>query len=139
MQPAAIGLACDMRLNPLHGRVMALISETPLARAWITPVRSLVSGAVALGLVAVGLQAITAEETSFYRSHAMVPDARTATRLAELVLADHAQGCPLAGAPTARLDGDVWTVEGQPEGGTGVCRVLLARKDGQVLKVDTPR
>jgi hypothetical protein len=128
-----------MKLNLLHGRVMASVSDTSLARSLGTPLRALASGALALLLIAVGLQVITAEETSFYRSHGMVPDARTATRLAELVLADHSHGCPLAGAPIARLDGEVWTVEGQPAGGAGLCRVLLTRKDGQVLKVETPR
>lgn len=118
---------------------MALLSDIPLSRSLGTPIRALASGAIALLLIALGLQVITAEETSFYRSHGMVPDARTATRLAELVLADHSHGCPLAGPPSARLDGEVWIVEGTPAGGAGVCRVQFARKDGQILKVEATR
>jgi hypothetical protein len=118
---------------------MASILDSSAPRSLTSPMRSLVAGAGALLLIAIGLQVLTAEETSFYRSHGMVPDARTAVRLAQLVLADHREGCALAGAPAARLDGEVWTVEGWPQSGLGVCRVLLSRRDGQVLKIEAQR
>ncbi|HUA55739.1 MAG TPA: hypothetical protein VMB81_26375 [Candidatus Sulfotelmatobacter sp.] len=109
---------------------MASLSDTSLTSTGA--LRSLVIGGTALVLVAIGLRVLTTQETSFYRSH-MVPDERTAIRLAELVLGDPARGCVFASAPTARLDGDVWIVEGQPASHHGMCRVELARKDGQIL------
>jgi hypothetical protein len=69
----------------------------------------------------------------------MVPDARTAVRLAEMVLADPSHGCPLASRPVARLQGSVWTVEGRSSADAASCRVVLDRKDGQILKIESRR
>jgi len=110
---------------------MASLSDSTLSSTGA--LRSLIIGGAALVLVAVGLKVITAQESSFYRSHGMVPDERTAIRLAELVLGDPSRDCVLASAPSARLDGDVWIVEGEPASHHGMCRVELSRKDGQVL------
>jgi hypothetical protein len=103
------------------------------------PVRALIGGAFALLAIATGLNVVTTEETSFYRTHGMVPDQRTALRLGQMVLAgNHGQGCGSQHA--ARLTGDVWTVETSQPGspnGAGACRVLIDRKDGQVLRVET--
>ncbi len=118
---------------------MASISDISPSRASGSPLRALVIGAAALTVVAIGLRVMATEESSFYRSHGMVPDARTAVRLAGLVLADPSHGCAGAGAQTAHLAGEVWTVEARPDGKTGLCRVELGRRDGQVLKVETLR
>ena len=117
---------------------MASVSDSSLARSAASPLRAMVVGGIVLVGIAIGLRVMTAEETSFYRTHGMVPDAHTAVRLAELVLADPRHGCTLADRPSARLDGGVWTVEAQPTE-PGLCRVLLDRKDGQVLKVEALR
>ena len=118
---------------------MASLSHLNVSRALPSPIRSLALGAVALIGIAVGLQVMSSEETSFYRTHGMVPDARTAVRLAEMVLADPSHGCPLASRPVARLDGAVWTVQGEAQSGMPACRVLLDRKDGKVLKIEAGR
>ena len=113
---------------------MASISHLTSSRALPGPSRSLAIGGVALIAVLLGLHVVSTEEISFYRTHGMVPDARTAVRLAELVLPSH--GCTLAGRPVAQLHGKVWTVEAPAADGGAACRVLLDRKDGQILKID---
>ena len=118
---------------------MASLSHLSVSSALPSPIRSLAVGALALIAVAVGLQVMTSEESSFYRTHGMVPDARTAVRLAELVLADPANGCVAAGQPVARLDGAVWTIETESRIGIAPCRVRLDRKDGRILKIETVR
>jgi hypothetical protein len=118
---------------------MAFISNHSLPTSLASPVRSLIMGAFALLAVATGLQVVTTEETSFYRTHGMVPDERTAIRLGQMVLAGH-HGKVCGSERAAQLQGDVWLVETrQPDNpnGAGSCRVLLDRKDGQVLRVET--
>jgi hypothetical protein len=117
---------------------MAFITNQSLPSI-ASPVRALIVGAGALLAVATGLNVMTTEETSFYRTHGMVPDQRTALRLGQMVLAAN-NGRTCGSERTARLAGDVWTVEAQQPGspnGAGTCRVLLDRKDGQVLRVET--
>jgi hypothetical protein len=117
---------------------MAFISNQSLPSI-ASPVRALIVGAFALLAVATGLQVVTTEEKSFYRTHGMVPDARTAIRLGQMVLASH-HGQSCGSERVARLDGAVWSVETSQPGspnGVGTCRVLLDRKDGQVLRVET--
>ncbi|MBI3516861.1 MAG: hypothetical protein HY060_22750 [Proteobacteria bacterium] len=116
---------------------MASLSHPSTSRTLPGPARSLAIGGVALVAVLLGLHVMSTEETSFYRTHGMVPDARTAVRLAEMVLADPSHGCVLAERPIARLQDGIWTVEGQPGSGGGPCRVLLDRKDGQILKIES--
>ena len=118
---------------------MASLSHLSVSTALPSPIRSLAAGAIALIAIAAGLQVMTSEETSFYRTHGMVPDARTAVRLGELVLADPAHGCAAAGQPVARLNGAVWTIQADSQAGLGPCRVLLDRKDGKILKIEAPR
>ena len=115
---------------------MASFSHLSSAHTLSGPARSLAVGGVALIAVLLGLHVMSTEETSFYRTHGMVPDARTAVRLAEMVLANPSHGCALVERPVARLDGEVWTVEGHAGAGGAPCRVLLDRKDGQILKIE---
>lgn len=116
---------------------MASLSDSSLSTTGA--LRSLLIGGTALVLVAVGLKILTAHESSFYRSHGLVPDERTAVRLAELALGDPSRGCILASTPIARLDGEVWIVEGEAASHQGVCRVELGRKDGQILEAGALR
>jgi hypothetical protein len=103
------------------------------------PLRVLMIGAALILMVPLGLQVMTAQETSFYRTHGMVPDARTAVRLAQMVLeADH-RGCTLPNEAAAQLQGEIWTIEAQPAGNAMPCRVQIDRRDGQVLRVEARR
>lgn len=117
---------------------MAYVSNTG-SSSLASPVRSLIVGAFALLAIATGVQVITTEETKLYRTHGMVQDERTALRLGQMVLAaHHGQGCGSERA--ARLHGDVWAIETKhpnSPNGAGACRVLLDRKDGQILRVET--
>jgi hypothetical protein len=118
---------------------MASLSDRAPTNATASPLRVLGPGIALVVLVLLGLRMMTAEETSFYRTHGMVADARTAVRLAQMVAdADH-RGCALPNDAAAQLQGDVWTVEARPAGGAVSCRVELDRKDGQILRVETPR
>jgi hypothetical protein len=115
---------------------MASVSDHPLSNSVNSPLRALLLGAGLLLLVPVGLNVMTAEETSFYRTHGMVPDARTAVRLAQMALEAEHPGCALGDGTAARLQGEVWTVEGQRNDRAGLCRVELDRKDGRLLRVE---
>src|SRR3954462_3025603 len=113
---------------------MAFITNQSLP-SLASPVRALILGAGALLAVATGLNVMTTEETSFYRTHGMVPDQRTALRLGQMVLAAN-NGRTCGAERTARLAGAVGTGEPQQpdtRNSPGACRVLIDRKDGQVL------
>jgi hypothetical protein len=117
---------------------MASLSDRTLTSS-ANPLRTLVLGGAVVALVLLGLRFMTAEETSFYRTHGMVPDARTAVRLAQMVVETGHKGCALPDDAAAQLEGEVWTIEGHPPGATMACRVQLDRKDGQILRVETQR
>jgi hypothetical protein len=118
---------------------MASLSNSSLSNPISGPARALVVGAALLLLMLLGLQVMTTEETSFYRTHGMVPNARTAVRLAQLVVETGHPGCTLSDDAAAQLVGEVWTVEGKPTGAPTACRVRLDRKDGEILGVETRR
>jgi hypothetical protein len=118
---------------------MASLSNSTLSSPMVSPWRALLVGAALILLVPLGLQVMTSEETSFYRTHGMVPDARTAVRLAQLVVETGHQGCTLSDDAAAQLLGEVWTVEGKPTSAPAACRVRLDRKDGEILGVETRR
>jgi hypothetical protein len=118
---------------------MAALSNNSLSSPIASPRRVFLVGAALLLLVPLGLQVMTSEETSFYRTHGMVPDARTAVRLAQMVVETGHKGCALPDDAAAQLEGEVWTIEGHPPGATMACRVQLDRKDGQILRVETQR
>jgi hypothetical protein len=113
---------------------MASLSDRTLTSS-ANPLRTLVLGGAVVALVLLGLRFMTAEETSFYRTHGMVPDAHTAVRLAQMVLESGHPGCGAPQAQTAQLQGDVWSVDARAGDGVMTCRVALDRKDGQVLRV----
>lgn len=118
---------------------MASLSNSTLSSATVSPWRAFVVGAALMLLVPLGLQVMTTEETSFYRTHGMVPDARTAVRLAQLVAETGHPGCTLSDDAAAQLLGEVWTVEGKPADAAAACRVRLDRMDGKILGVEARR
>jgi hypothetical protein len=99
--------------------------------------RSLLLGALLILLIPAGLMVMNNQEASFYRTHGLVTDERTAIRLAEMVLstADH-RACGTDADPAATLRGNIWTVEVRPDNGAAACIVQLDRRDGQVLRID---
>src|SRR5258708_255463 len=116
---------------------MASISQQQLSKTFAPPSRPLVLAALLAALLPVGLSMMTAEETSFYRKNGMVPNARTAVRLAQMVLdATPGDRCVVDGSKSASLTGDVWTIQAVQQNGGGLCRVQLDRKDGQILRVE---
>jgi hypothetical protein len=118
---------------------MTSLSNSTASSPVASPLRALLVGTALLLLVPLGLHVMTAEETSFYRAHGMVSDARTAVRLAQMVLETAHKGCALPDDAAAELQGEVWTVEGQRAGDAIACRVQLDRKDGQILRVEARR
>jgi hypothetical protein len=120
-------------------RPMASLSNSSLASPTASPARALLLGAALLAAIPFGLQMMTAHETSFYRTHGMVADARTAVRLAQMVVEGDHRGCALPDDAAAQLQGEIWTVEARPAGGGSLCRVEIDRKDGQILRVETHR
>jgi len=120
-------------------RSMASLSDSSLPNPLASPLRALLLGTLLMLLVPLGLNIMTTEETSFYRTHGMVPDARTAVRLAQVALETGHPACTLAPDAAAELQGEVWTVEARKTDGATSCRVQLDRKDGQVLRVEAPR
>jgi hypothetical protein len=123
------------RLN----RPMPSLSNSSLSTPTASPRRALLIAVALMVLVPLGLQVMTTEETSFYRTHGMVPDARTAVRLAQLVVETGHNGCALPDDAAAQLQGEVWTIEGKLAGNATACRVRLDRKDGQILGVEARR
>ena len=117
--------------------VMASWSDHSLSNSVGNPLRGLAAGVALLLLVPVGLHVLTANETDFYRAHGMVPDSRTAVRLAQMALEAEHPGCAQSEDTAARLQGEVWTVDVRRDGGARPCRVELDRKDGRLLRVET--
>jgi len=114
---------------------MASLSNRSLAAPIASPMRAALIGVALLLAVPLGLRVMTSQETSFYRSNGMVPDARTAVRLARVALEPVQHSCATAREATAQLDGETWIVEMRPEIGAG-CRVQLDRHDGQLFRID---
>jgi hypothetical protein len=117
---------------------MASTIQQQLSKSFAAPPsRPLVLAVLLAALLPVALSMITAEETNFYRKNGMVPNARTAARLAQMVLdATPGDRCVVDGSKSASLTGEVWTVQAIQQNGGGLCRVQLDRKDGQILKVE---
>ena len=114
---------------------MASLSNRTLNSA-AGPLRALMVGGALVAVVLLGLRTMSSEETSFYRTHGMVPDAHTAVRLAEMVLETGHPGCGRPDAASARLQGDVWSVDATAGDRVMACRVALTRQDGQILRVE---